>query len=268
VNRLTDNDSNSSTEPSGQAGEPRPPSLAGKGKRRRILVLVAVLILFVAVFVLIKQHFDLNQLVEQETALKDYYREHPNLVLLIAFLLYVLITALTIPVATVLSLLYAWFFGFFYALILISFASTAGATIAFLISRYILRDFVQSRFGGRLAIINSALEKEGAYYLFTLRLVPVIPFSVINSVMGLTKMKTITFWWISQAGMLAGTAVYVYAGSRIPNLETLQEKGVEAVFTPWQLTQITIAFALIGILPFAIKRIVEYLRSVTSDSKD
>ena len=132
--------------------------------------------------------------------------------------------------------------------------------MAFLISRYLLRDLVQTRFRGRLALFNAALEKEGAFFLFLLRLVPVVPFFIVNAVMGLTKMKAINFWWISQLGMLAGTVVYVYAGSRIPDLETLHTEGVKAIFSPWQLTEITFAFALIGILPYVLKRILVYRR--------
>ena len=261
MNQPAKENSNSAIGSPGQTSELGASLLTGKRKRRRILVFVLVLTLFAVALLLTKRYFDFDQLVAREVALKDYYRDHPWLVLSAAFLIYVIVTGLSIPVSTGLSLFYAWFFGFVRATILISFASTAGATLAFLICRYVLRDYVQDKFRTRIRVFNSALEKEGAFYLFMMRLVPVVPFFVVNAVMGLTKMKTITFWWVSQLGMISVTAVYVYAGSRIPDLETLQAQGVKAVFSPWQFTQITFAFALVGILPYLLKRIVEYRRS-------
>ena len=186
--------------------------------------------------------------------MKAYYAAHPWIVISLAFLIYVVVTGL-IPVATALSLVYAWFFGFTRGLILISFASTAGATIAFLISRYLFRDWIQAKFADRLLTFNQALEKDGAVYLFMLRLVPAVPFFVINAVMGLTHLRTWTFCWVSQLGMLAGTAVYVYAGSRIPDLQTIEKEGVNAIFTTSQLTQLTIALVLLGLFPLVVKKL-------------
>ena len=198
---------------------------------------------------------------QQETKLRALLQSDPVLVLGGAFLIYVLVAGLSIPGgATGLSLVYAWFFKFWLALVLISFASTAGATAAFLIARYLLRDSVQNRFGRRLKIFNQSFENEGAFYLFTLRLIPAIPFFVTNLLMGLTKIKVTTFWWVSQIGMLAGTCVYVYAGSSIPNLNTLQAEGVSAVFTASQVTQFTIAFALLGCFPILVKKIISRFR--------
>ncbi len=165
------------------------------------------------------------------------------------------------------SLVYAWFFGFASGLILISFASTAGATMAFLLSRYLFRDWIQSRYGERLATFNRALDEDGPLYLFMLRLVPLVPFFVINAVMGLTRIRATTFWWVSQLGMLPGTAVYVYAGSRIPDLQTLQANGIKAIFSPSQLTQITIAFALLGLFPLIVKKVTNRLFANVSPSK-
>ncbi len=198
----------------------------------------------------------LDYLATQETALRSFQLDHPVQVFGIAFLVYVLITGLSLPGAAALSLLYAWYFGFWPGLILISFASTAGATIAFLTSRFLFRDVVQSRFGERLVSFNRHLDQQGAAYLFTLRLIPLIPFFVINLVMGLTPIRTMTFWWASQIGMLPGTAVYVYAGSRVPSLRTLADEGASAVFTPSQLIQITFALVLLGLFPIAAKRLM------------
>ena len=200
----------------------------------------------------------LESLAKQEKALRDYQTANPILVLGVAFLVYVGVTGLSLPGAAPLTLLYGWYFGLLQGVILVSFASTLGATIAFLVSRYLFRGAIQSRFGKQLEKFNESLEKEGPFYLFTLRLIPAVPFFVINAVMGLTKIKTITFWWVSQLGMLAGTVVFVYAGSSVPNLTELAEKGAKAAFTPTQLIQIFVAFAFIGILPLAARWAVKF----------
>ena len=229
------------------------PSSARTGNR--IWVLIGIVAAFTIGTILIRQYLDLEFLAEQESRLKNFYETNPGLTYLVAFVIYVLVTGLSIPGAVVLSLLYAWFFGFTRGVILISFASTTGATVAFLISRYLFRDWIQNRFGERLKTINAAFDREGNFYLFLMRLIPAFPFFVVNAVMGLTKIRVITFWWVSQLGMLGGTAVYVYAGSRVPDLMTLKEKGIKAVFEPSQLIQISIAFALLGIFPIVAKKL-------------
>lgn len=177
-----------------------------------------------------------------------------------AFLVYVAVTGLSLPGATVLTLVYGWYFGLRDAFVLVSFASTTGATLAFLLCRFLFRETIQSRFGERLASFNDSLEKEGPFFLFTLRLIPAVPFFVINAVMGLTPIKTRTFWWVSQLGMLAGTVVYVYAGSSVPNLQALADKGINAVFTPGQMTQIVGAFVLLGIFPLIVRYAMKSLK--------
>lgn len=165
-------------------------------------------------------------LASQETKLRHGYAEAPALVLAAAFLIYVIATGLSLPGATIMTLVIGWFFGFWRAFILVSFASTVGATLAFLLSRYFLRDSIQTRFGEQLKKFNEALDREGAFYLFTLRLIPAVPFFVINVVMGLTKIRTATYWWVSQVGMLAGTCVYVYAGTTIPSLSQIADPSL------------------------------------------
>ncbi|MFK7766845.1 MAG: TVP38/TMEM64 family protein [Mariniblastus sp.] len=226
-------------------------------KGNKIWVMVIVIALFAIGIFFARKYLNLEFLSQQETILKSYYAENPITVYLVAFLLYVLVTGLSIPGALVLSLAYAWFFGFTRGLVLISFASTAGATLAFLLSRYLLRDWIQAKFGERLKVINEAFDREGNFYLFLMRLIPAFPFFVVNAVMGLTKIKATTFWWVSQLGMLAGTAVYVYAGSSIPDLVTLKEEGIGAIFTSSQLTQLTIAFVLLGTFPIIAKKLVK-----------
>lgn len=227
----------------------------------KFLVFGIVGIIAVAAYWQFGDQLSLESLAKQESALRDCQIKNPVLVLGAAFLIYVAVTGLSLPGAAPLTLVYGWYFGFVKGLILVSFASTLGATVAFLVSRYLFRDAIQSRFGKQLEKFNESLEKEGAFYLFTLRLIPAVPFFVINAVMGLTKIKTVTFWWVSQLGMLAGTAVFVYAGSSVPNLTELAEKGVNAAFTGTQMTQILVAFAFIGILPLAARWAIKLFRS-------
>lgn len=229
---------------------------SNSGSYRRLILLIVVAVATIVAFWLSREYLNIDFLAEQESSLKGFYQSTPALVITIAFLIYVAITGLSIPGATVLTLIYAWFFGFLTSLVLISFASTTGATMAFLISRYLFRDWIESKFSERLTSFNTALEQEGAFYLFTLRLVPAVPFFVINAVMGLTRIKTPTFWWVSQIGMLAGTAVYCYAGSRIPSLTKISEEGIGAVFTSSQMLQVTVAFVLLGVFPLLVKKLI------------
>jgi pyruvate/2-oxoglutarate dehydrogenase complex dihydrolipoamide dehydrogenase (E3) component/uncharacterized membrane protein YdjX (TVP38/TMEM64 family) len=163
------------------------------------------------------------------------------------FFLYVVVTALSLPGAAVMTLAAGALFGLWQGLLLVSFASSIGATLAFLVSRYLLRDSVQQRFGSRLAAINRGIERDGAFYLFTLRLVPAFPFFLINLLMGLTPIKAWTFYWVSQIGMLAGTFVYVNAGTQIAQLESLS-----GILSP----DLLISFALLGLFPLLAKKII------------
>jgi len=192
----------------------------------------------------------LEALAERESSLRAYQSDHPWWVAGAAFGIYVLVTGFSFPGAALLTLVLGWYFGFWQAFVMVSFASTSGATMAFLISRFLLRDSIQSRFESQLKRFNEALQREGAYYLFTLRLIPVVPFFVINLVMGLTHLPARTFWWVSQLGMLPGTAVYVYAGSQFPSLKTLAETGAKGILSP----SLLFAFALLGVFPILVKK--------------
>ena len=222
----------------------------------RPLALIAIGMIAVSVYWMYGDLVTIESLASQEQNLKTFQAEHPTLVFGIAFTVYVAVTGLSLPGASALTLVYGWYFGFTPTIILVSFASTLGATLAFLLSRFFLRDSVQRKFGERLESFNDHLERDGAFYLFQLRLIPAVPFFVINLVMGLTPMKTRTYWWVSQIGMLPGTMVYVYAGSRVPNLSVLAKEGAGAVFSASQLLQIGIAFALLGALPVTVKWIL------------
>ena len=227
----------------------------------KFAVLGIVVVLAAAVYFQFGDALRLENLAKQESQLREVQQRQPLLVYGVAFLVYVLVTGLSLPGATVMTLVYGWYFGWLRGVILVSFASTAGATLAFLLSRYLLRESIQTRFGDRLKAFNENLERQGAFYLFTLRLIPAVPFFVINVVMGLTPMKARTFWWVSQLGMFAGTIVYVYAGASVPSLERLADEGINAVFSATQLTQLTIAFVLLGVFPLAVKMIMNQFTS-------
>ena len=225
-----------------------------------IIKVVALLAIGAAAFFAYQNYGDslkLQSLASKESELRQYQADNPILVYAVAFLVYVAVTGLSLPGATVMTLVFGWYFGFVRGLILVSFASTAGATLAFLLSRYLLRDTIQSKFGDKLAAFNDSLKREGAFYLFTSRLIPALPFFVINVVMGLTPVKTSTFWWVSQLGMLPGTAVYVYAGSQFPDLKTLAEKGPGGILTP----QLIAAFVVLGLFPLVVKKLMAQFRA-------
>jgi len=225
----------------------------------RVVVLVVLAVAVTGGYLLLGDVLSLDTMAQQETQHRYAQEAHPLVTYGAAFLIYVVVTGLSLPGATVLSLVYGWFFGFIRGFVLVSFASTTGATVAFLVSRYLFREFVRTRYGDRLSRFNAALERDGAYFLFTLRLIPAVPFFVINAVMGLTAMRVLTFWWVSQLGMLAGTAVYVFAGSSVPSLDVLAEEGVYAAFTPTQLLQLFVAFGLLGVFPLLTRWTMRYL---------
>jgi pyruvate/2-oxoglutarate dehydrogenase complex dihydrolipoamide dehydrogenase (E3) component/uncharacterized membrane protein YdjX (TVP38/TMEM64 family) len=220
----------------------------------RKLIFLAILLLLIALFFV----FDLGSYLSFENikASRDEivaWREaQPLLAVLIAFLVYVAVTALSLPGATIMTLAIAAVFGFFWGLVLVSFASTIGATLAFLISRFIFRDMVQRRYGRRLKTINDGIERDGAFYLFSLRLVPIFPFFLINLLMGLTPIRAWTFYWVSQVGMLAGTMVYVNAGTQLGELES-----ASGILSPVLIG----SFVLLGLFPLLAKRLLSLVKS-------
>ncbi len=199
----------------------------------------------------------LEGIAERESSIRDFQATNPLVVFSVGFAIYVAVTGLSIPGATVLTVVFGWYFGFVPGLIIVSFASTTGATLAFLLSRYILRSSIQRWFGERLRAFNAALEQDGTFYLFTLRLVPAVPFFVINLVMGLTPLRVLPYWWVSQIGMLPGTAVYVYAGATVPDLQALNDRSIGDILSP----QLIVAFALLGLFPLVAKLILKRFQS-------
>lgn len=211
-----------------------------------------------------RSELNLSALAQREQALRSYAEAHPALALGIAFAAYVAVTGLSLPGAAALTLLYGWLFGFGRALVLVSFASTSGATLAFLLSRFVLGGAIQARFGDRLQAFNAAIEREGAFYLFTLRLIPQVPFFVINVVMGLTKIRVSTFWWVSQLGMFPGTCVYVLAGSRLPGLEKVAQEGIQSVID----AKLFLAFTALGVFPLLAKLALNWLKPKTASPSE
>ncbi|MBH0012648.1 FAD-dependent oxidoreductase [Pseudoalteromonas sp. NZS100_1] len=202
-------------------------------------------------------HFNLHQLLTLDglkgsmDQFSDYKEQSPLLVIGGFFLLYVVVTALSLPGAAILTLAAGALFGLVEGLLVASFASTIGATLAFLVSRYLLRDTIKQRFPERLAAIDAGVEKEGGFYLFTLRLVPVFPFFLINLLMGVTSIKSWTYYWVSQAGMLAGTFVFVNAGTQLAQIDSLS--GILSF-------NLILSFALLGIFPFIAKGILNVFK--------
>lgn len=228
--------------------EPAPAPASGR-QGLRWLVLALVLAAAVAGFVGFRRQLSIDALAAGETELRAAAKAHPVAALTIAFAGYVLVAGLSLPGATAMSVGCGWLFGFWRAVVLVSFASTTGATLAFLLSRYLLGQWIQSRYGERLAAINAAIDREGAFYLFTLRLIPQVPFFVLNAAMGLTRIRVWTFWWVSQLGMLPATVVFVLAGASAPSLKTVADRGLSSVLD-WRLAT---ALALLGVLPLAVK---------------
>lgn len=212
------------------------------------IVLVTVIVTVISVF------YGLDG---QQYLTADFFRSlnqnQPGLTMALFFVIYVAATGLSLPGAAIMTLIGAGIFGFLPGLLLISFASTVGATLAFLFSRTLLRDWVQEKFSGYLEKINQGVKKDGAFYLLTMRLIPAIPFFVINLVMGLTPMRAATFYWVSQLGMLPGTIVYVNAGAQLRQVE---EISVSGILTP----SIIGSFVLLAVFPWLVRGAMECFR--------
>jgi uncharacterized membrane protein YdjX (TVP38/TMEM64 family) len=246
-----------------RAGDSDGTKVSVGGTRRKLIGLMLVLLVGGGLYYFYRDTLTLDNLVQRETQLYQLKRDQPLLIYGGAVLLYVVVTGLSLPGAAFMSLLYGKFFGLVEGMILVSFASTAGATTAFLLSRYFLRDTIQAKFGKRLIRFNAALKREGAFYLFTLRLIPYVPFFAINVVMGLTPIRVWTFWWVSQIGMLAGTFVYIYAGDSLPSLQAIVEGGAAGVLT-WKLF---LSFLILGFFPLIAKRVMGKLRPKSQEQE-
>ena len=219
----------------------------------RWLIAFVLLGTVVAFFALGLQHqLSLEALRARQHALAVFGQAHPVWFAAGFFLLYVTATALSLPVASLLALAAGATFGLLEGIVLVSFASTMGATLAFLASRFVLRDAVQQRFGKRLIAVNEGMRRDGAFYLFTLHVMPVIPFFVVNLVMGLTTLPVRTFYWVSQLGMLAATVIFVNAGTQLSSLHSLSD-----ILSP----RIIGSLVLLGVFPLLARWIVTWAKA-------
>ncbi|MDB5764964.1 MAG: associated Golgi protein [Herminiimonas sp.] len=221
-----------------------------KTKRLMLLLLAAAAIAAYFIFDL-GRFLSLDTLRSRQEELQAFAQMHPWRSAAVFFCIYTLATALSFPGATILTLAAGAIFGLWRGTLIVSFASTIGATLAFLAARFILRDWIQQRFGAKLKSFNEGVASDGPFYLFTLRLVPVFPFFLINLLMGLTPMGAWTFYRVSQLGMLAGTLVYVNAGTQLANITSL--KGI---LSP----ALVFSFVLLGIFPLLAKKAIELFR--------
>jgi uncharacterized membrane protein YdjX (TVP38/TMEM64 family) len=221
--------------------------------RSRLILLLVLAVLIAGFFALgLQRYLTLEYLKAQQAAIAAQFQAHPFVVAAIYFAVYVAVTALSLPGAALLTLFGGAVFGLWWGTLIVSFASSIGATLAFLSSRFLFRDAVQRKFGDKLRALNAGVEREGAFYLFTLRLVPLFPFFVINLAMALTPIRTRTFYWVSQLGMLLGTIVYVNAGAQLAQIESAR-----GILSPTLL----ISFALLGLFPLAAKKVIEWVRA-------
>jgi len=219
---------------------------------KKILLIAVLLVLGLAFFFFdLHQWLTLENLKQGQAQFEQWRRASPVLVGLLFALFYILVTGLSLPGAAIMTLAAGALFGLWWGTLIVSFASTIGATLAFLVSRFLLRDWVQERFAGRLEAINRGVEREGAFYLFALRLVPVFPFFLINILMGLTHIGIWTFYWVSQLGMLAATVVYVNAGTRLGRVQSLSD-----ILSP----ALILSFVLLGLFPLLAKHLLDWIK--------
>lgn len=220
---------------------------------KKIFVGIAFLTVVAAFFVFdLGHYFSLEFLKNSQQSFHDYYEANPISTMAIYFVVYVVMCALSFPGAAVVTLAAGALFGLAIGTILVSFASTVGATIAFISARFLLRDWVRTRFATQLANIDNGIAKEGSFYLFMLRIVPAVPFFLVNLLMGLTAIRTWTFYWVSQIGMLSGTLVYVNAGTQLAQIDSLR-----GILSP----SLLVSFALLGFFPLAARKLIQWFKS-------
>lgn len=222
---------------------------------QRLLIVSAIIALVILFKVLgLGQYLTLDYLKVSQDRFTQLYVNHRFAVIAAYMAVYIIVTALSLPGAAVMTLAGGAMFGFWTGVLVVSFASTIGATLACFVARFLLRDWVQNKLGEKLSTFNKGIEKEGAFYLFSLRLVPIFPFFVINLAMGLTTMKLLTFYWVSQIGMLPGTMVYVNAGKELGKIESLS-----GILSPGLI----LSFIVLGLFPITVKKILYFYKKRT-----
>jgi uncharacterized membrane protein YdjX (TVP38/TMEM64 family) len=218
---------------------------------KKILLLVLVLVIGAAFIALNSQTIDIATLRSAVADMNDWRQSNALVFSALFFVAYVIVTALSLPIAVWFTLAAGAILGFWHGLILVSFASTVGATIAFLAARFLLRDWVRAKLGNRVKTIEDGVARDGAFYLFTLRLIPVVPFFAVNLLMGLTQIPARTFYAVSQAGMLAGTAVFINAGTQLAEIDS-----IGGIVSPKLLA----SFALLGLFPWLARFIIAQIK--------
>ncbi|MDH5525254.1 MAG: VTT domain-containing protein [Desulfobulbaceae bacterium] len=219
--------------------------------------IVAVILLIFLVFYRLDlgRYLSLEYLKASHDHFAGLYAAYPVSVILAYMGIYIVATAFSLPGAVILTLAGGGLFGLGVGLVVVSFASSIGATLACLVSRFVMREAVQSRFADKLIAINEGVEREGPFYLFSLRLVPIFPFFVINLVMGVTRMPALTYYWVSQVGMLPGTIVYVNAGKELAKIDTLS-----GILSPSLLA----SFVILGLFPITVKKLLAWYKARTA----
>lgn len=222
-------------------------------QKKRLILLIFITVFIASFFIFdLGQYFTLEFFNAKHTVITNYYHANPLQTGLIYFVLYILVTSLSLPGAGIMTLIAGAIFGLLWGTVLVSFASTIGATVAFLVARYLFKEIVQKRFSDKLQTINAGIERDGAFYLFTLRLIPLFPFFIINLVMGLTPIRTGVFAIVSQIGMLPVTVIFVNAGIQIAKISRAED-----ILS----LELLVSLILIGVFPLIAKKTVELIRS-------
>ena len=221
---------------------------------KKLSLMVIFIVVIVSFFSLnIQSYFTLENLKSYKKILISLYENNPIIFLIVFFTIYILVTALSLPGATILTISGGVIFGLFLGTLVVSFASTIGATIAMIISRYFFKDWVKTRFEKQMEKINFGMNKDGVFYLFTLRLVPAIPFFVVNLIIGLTSLRLFTFFWVSQLGMLPATLVYINAGSKLNDIGKSSD-----ILSPIFIG----SFLILGMFPLMAKMLLKTINSI------
>ncbi len=222
-----------------------------KGSTIKISALALIAVVIIAAFIFGSRFLSFEQVKAMSHDFIYYYQQHTLAFTIGYFLFYLVFVAIGAPGATPFTILAGAVFGLYKGTVLVSFASSIGATIAFIIGRSLLRDWVEAKFGKKLSKLNRGVKREGAFYLFTIRMIPIFPFFVINTAMALTRLRTWTFYWVSQAGMLPGTIIYVNAGTQLAKIETTSD------LLSWN---IILSFVLLGLFPLISKKLLDLYR--------
>jgi uncharacterized membrane protein YdjX (TVP38/TMEM64 family) len=219
---------------------------------KKVIIVTVIIALIIAFKIFnLGDYLSLSYIKESQQKFQNLYSHHRFMVIAGYMVIYILVTSLSLPGAAVMTLAAGALFGLVMGTLIVSFASTIGATLACAVSRFILRDWIQNKFKDKLQTINEGIQREGVFYLFTLRLIPVFPFWLINLIMGLTNMPLKTFYWVSQIGMLPGTIVYVNAGKELAKIDSLS-----GILSP----TLIFSFVLLGIFPIVTKKLLTLYR--------